>query len=73
MDQPNRVVLAHLAELGVPAVDLTPGFRAAAADGQLYIPRNTHWNAAGNQLAATQLFDYLLPRVTERLAAEPPR
>lgn len=71
LDQPNRVVLAQLADLGIPAIDLTPAFRAAASEREepLYIPRNTHWNAAGNELAATQLFDYLLPLVAARLAA----
>lgn len=39
----------------VTAVDLLPALRAAEPDGATYRPRNTHWNARGNRVAATAI------------------
>lgn len=68
LDLLQKVLAARLDREGTPYIDLTPGFRAAAEGKELYLPRNTHWNDAGNELAAALLFDYLLPRVDRRLA-----
>ena len=43
-------------------------FAGPGPDIRLYLPRNTHWNAAGNQLAAELLFDYLAPIVETHIA-----
>lgn len=43
----------------IPYVDLLGGFRAEEQKQSLYLFRNTHWNKAGNQLAAEMLFQYL--------------
>jgi len=47
-------------ELGIEFIDLTPGFREAAATGEiLYYPYDTHWTQAGNDLAAEIIISYL--------------
>ncbi len=46
---------------GVGFIDLLPAFVEAHRRGdRLYHPSDTHWNAAGNQLAAETLFDPVL-------------
>ena len=50
-------IASGLAAEGVPAVDLMPVFREATAAGRrLYWRDDTHWNDAGIQLAADQLW-----------------
>ncbi|GAB7080632.1 hypothetical protein [Megalodesulfovibrio paquesii] len=45
-------------------VDLTPHFMARAAAGEtLYLGTNTHWNVAGNTLAAEVLTESLAPEL----------
>jgi hypothetical protein len=58
LELPQRRLVAWLASRGIAAVDLLPTFRAAGATERLYQPRDTHWNAAGNALAAQQLLEY---------------
>lgn len=57
--RPNRVIAEELSRLGIPHYDLTPVFQDAAPAGPLYKPQDTHWNIAGNRLAATALANYL--------------
>jgi hypothetical protein len=45
---------------GIPYLDLLDRFRAEEPERELYLFRTTHWNRAGNQLAADILFDYLV-------------
>ena len=59
--QPSRDIVAALTAAGIEAVDLTPAFQAQGAGAVLYKPQDSHWNVAGNALAA----DVLLP-VLER-------
>jgi hypothetical protein len=47
----------------IPYIDLTDGFRAEGTKQDLYLFRGTHWNSAGNLLAADILFDELAKRV----------
>lgn len=51
--------LATLAHAGATVIDLYEPFRSTGARGGLYIERHTHWNRAGNQLAAEVLADTL--------------
>jgi hypothetical protein len=44
----------------IPCLDMTDDFRNEERQRELYLFRNTHWNDAGNQLAADTLFQYLL-------------
>ena len=60
--QPNRILGGRLDVAGIPYLDLYPAFAAAAATQRLYKPRDSHWNIAGNRLAAEQIADYLVER-----------
>jgi hypothetical protein len=51
---PNRALANELDLLGIDYVDLYEYF-SDASNRQLYRPRDTHWNIAGNQLAADVL------------------
>jgi acetyltransferase AlgX (SGNH hydrolase-like protein) len=51
-DQPNRLLTAALEPEDIRVIDLLPVFRARGASVPLYKPRDTHWNVAGNALAA---------------------
>lgn len=57
---PNKMVAAKLTEQKIKFVDLLDNF-AAANGANLYKPNDTHWNIAGNKLAAeiiqANLFD----------------
>lgn len=44
----------------IPYVDLLERFRTEERARDLYLWRNTHWNKAGNELAAEMLFQYLI-------------
>jgi lysophospholipase L1-like esterase len=61
--RPTEVLIAALTRRGIDLVDLTPVFRDAARDRRLYKPQDTHWNIAGNQLAATALARQLRDRI----------
>lgn len=52
MTRPNRILAARLSEAGIDTIDLYDSFATAGAQKPLYKPRDTHWNIAGNRLAA---------------------
>ncbi len=56
---PNRVLKAGLNERGIQVLDLWPYFEEASASTALYKPRDTHWNIAGNRLAAEVIAAHL--------------
>jgi hypothetical protein len=58
-ERPNRRLREDLERRGVRYVDLLPGFQAAGRQRRLYRPRDTHWNIAGNRLAAGLIRDAL--------------
>lgn len=61
VEAPQRRMTELLASLDVPCLDLLPAFRGAGGGGKpLYAPRNTHWNVAGNALAAARILEFLL-------------
>ena len=62
----------HLEGLQVPVFDLLRPFQQRGAVEAQYLPRNTHWNAAGCRLAAELLFADLLPRLDEALGTAAP-
>jgi hypothetical protein len=62
IDRPQRVLRESLEARGVPVLDLLPEFRVQEEREQLYVPRDTHWNEAGNALAARQLFAFATAR-----------
>ena len=61
--QPNRLMAEALTQEGIPFLDLLPAFEQEERDGRLYKPRDTHWNLAGNQLAAATMVPVLRDRI----------
>lgn len=56
LDAPGDAVAALLAELSIPACDLTPPLRGAAVDpSELYLPYDGHWSATGHEVVAAAL------------------
>jgi len=55
MEQPNRRLREELRRLNIPHHDLLAEFREAAKTEPLYKPNDTHWNIAGNRLAAQSI------------------
>lgn len=64
--QPNRALVARLDALGIASLDLLPAFQEAARERRLYVPRDTHWNRAGNRLAAELMLAALRSRLAVR-------
>jgi hypothetical protein len=60
LDAPQQHLTALLDAAAVRHLDLLPAFRNAARREELYYERNTHWNDAGNTLAARLLAEYLV-------------
>ncbi len=56
----QTLVTSHLKSLSINYLDMLPAFQQRQPQQALYLPQDTHWNAAGNQLAAELLFDFLL-------------
>ncbi len=59
MTQPNSLLAKFLRQAEIPYVDLYRAFKIASQRQNLYRLRDSHWNIAGNQLAAAELFKYL--------------
>lgn len=64
-DRPNRVLTGALEAAGIPVLDLLPAFRQAGETTTLYKPSDTHWNLAGNRLAAETIAPYLRTRLSK--------
>ncbi len=62
---PNRLLATELSKEGVPSLDLLPVFEQEGRHIRLYKPRDTHWNLAGNRLAASTIADFLRKQVPE--------
>ena len=61
---PNKMLTSRLDQLGIKYIDLYPFFREKSSE-PLYRPRDTHWNIAGNQLAADIIEQHILSHVKE--------
>jgi hypothetical protein len=57
---PNQRLSHGLTALNIKHIDLYQPFLHASKEKILYKPNDSHWNIAGNQLAASLLTDYLL-------------
>jgi SGNH hydrolase-like domain, acetyltransferase AlgX len=57
LDAPQRRFKEFLAQSGVPCLDLLQAFRGVP---NTYAPCDTHWNIAGNRLAAREIAKWLL-------------
>lgn len=51
-----------LADAELPALDLAPVFREAGANALFRLPRDFHWSAAGQALAARRMAEFLRSR-----------
>ena len=54
------VLRSFLESKQIPYLDMLDRFRTEEQKQDLYLFRNTHWNKAGNELAAEMLFQYLI-------------
>jgi hypothetical protein len=61
---PNRTLSNELDRLSIDNIDLYEYF--AGSSQQLYKPRDTHWNIAGNQLAANIIQEYIRMNITDK-------
>ena len=50
--RPNESITKRLRGAGIDYLDLYPVFAAEGQNRRLYKPRDTHWNIAGNEVAA---------------------
>lgn len=68
----TRRVVAELTAAGIPTIDLLPTFQKGSQKRRLYKPRDTHWNADGNELAADVLAMFIRghPELAARLSPE---
>jgi hypothetical protein len=66
LDPGRRLLRPFLDGKGIPYIDLTDRFRAEGKKQDLYLFRGTHWNSAGNRLAADILYEELATRVEIR-------
>jgi hypothetical protein len=57
LDLPQRSLAEFFDRHDIEYVDLLPVFRERGARTRLYRTRDTHWNPAGNRLAASQLLE----------------
>ncbi len=49
----------------IEVLDLLPAFRRQGSSVRLHLPRNTHWNARGNEVAAETILAGFLERSAE--------
>jgi hypothetical protein len=59
LTHPNRILSENLSRLNIEYVDLYDYFVKESQKQRLYRPRDTHWNIAGNQLAANVISKYV--------------
>jgi hypothetical protein len=63
---PNKRLGEELRSRSIRYLDLLEPFRLRSRDIRLYKLRDTHWNIAGNRLAADLLHDFLQVAIDER-------
>jgi acetyltransferase AlgX (SGNH hydrolase-like protein) len=62
LEYPNYRLSNYCKENKIHCLDLLGPFREQGQSGGLYALRDTHWNEAGNRLAAEVIFQYLRDR-----------
>src|SRR5262249_51327582 len=60
----QNLLIGFLDSRGIPYVDFLERFQAEGKKHELYLSRDSHWNSAGNQLAADVLFEDLTKRIS---------
>jgi hypothetical protein len=61
-DLPQKLLRSYCAARNIPCLDLLPIFRANAKNSELYLLRNSHYNLAGQKLAAVTISQFLFER-----------
>lgn len=56
---PTKMLSLELDRAGISYVDLLEPFRLVSSHTRLYKPNDTHWNIAGNRLAAEIIYEYM--------------
>ena len=64
--QPNQELAAVFTQAKIPYLDLLDTFIIGSKQENLYRPRDTHWNIAGNRVAAQAI----TPKIIEQVKAE---
>jgi hypothetical protein len=59
LEYPNTLITDFCRQNQIHCLDLLPPFQEKEKTTQLYRLRDTHWNEAGNRLAAELIFNYL--------------
>ena len=59
LDYPNQLIRDYCRKHDIPCIDMLGPIRKHTASGTQYVLRDTHWNDAGNMLAARLFFNYL--------------
>jgi hypothetical protein len=62
LSYPDNLIVNFCRAHAIDCLDLLGPFQAEAKARQLYALRDTHWNEAGNRLAADLIFQYLEAR-----------
>jgi hypothetical protein len=62
-EAPSRAMARELSRHGVATLDLLPDFQREGRHTRLYKTQDTHWNVAGNRLAASVIAAALRDRV----------
>ena len=57
---PNQLLAEEFARHNINYIDLLDDFRSASVEKRLYKPQDTHWNIAGNELAAEIIYQHPL-------------
>lgn len=65
---PNRLLAERLSSLNINYLDLLDPFQQVSKTTRLYRPNDSHWNIAGNRLAATEISKVILPKLSESRA-----
>ncbi len=68
--QPSRLLAEELTRQEIDFIDLYEAFLNGSQEQRLYKLRDTHWNIAGNELAAQKIFEHLQEAVATGLQAE---
>lgn len=63
---PQRIIVNELKQSGIQVIDLLPAFRETAQKDTLYVKQDSHWNKAGNLLAAKSIMSYMKQRAVTK-------
>lgn len=67
IDYPQKLAVDFFQKNNFSYLDLLPIFRQTGKETKLYHSADTHWNIAGNQLAAEEIFNYVKMFLSQEL------